>query len=100
MENLLEGWVLVTKESHPTLFESFEDISHDRGSGAGHDNYSVPPEWVDTLNIAEKCLVTLSEEERQEFAIGEQGEVEKIATRSQEFSQTHKMLNSFFEDWN
>lgn len=92
-------WTIVTKDSHPKLYEAFEAISHDRGAGAGHETYSVPKEWADKIPVTEAALTTLSTEELESFCIGEQGEADTIAKRSLSLGIAHAMLNSFFEDW-
>ena len=100
INNPLEGWVVIHTHSHPTLFQAFEIISHDRGAGAGHLNYGVPKEWVEHLRTADTALATLTPSELEIFCIGEQTKADVIAMRSKELYCTHKMLNSFFEDWN
>lgn len=96
---ILKGWVLVTEASHPTLFECFETISHDCGSGAGHTNYSVPPEWAPHLQNLEEAIKPLSAEEVQTFCIGCETEVAVIAARSEILTTAGKMLTCFWADW-
>lgn len=100
VDDLLKGWAVVTQHSHSKLFEAFETISHDCGFEAGHLNYAVPEEWTAHLKTADNALATLSNEELQEFCIGEQSNQNKIAERSKELYCTHKMLWAFFDDWN
>ncbi len=96
----LDGWEIVHKHSYPHLFEAFETLSHDCGAGAGHSNYAVPKEWAPHLKTAETALSTLTNKEYGIFLTGDATEQQEIADRSKELFCTHKMLNSFFEDWN
>lgn len=89
---------VVTKITHPVLFEAFEIISHDRGAGAGHSNYAVPREWVDRLQPTELALRGLSEPELKTFCIGEEEDQLALA-RTPELLYASDLLNSFFEDW-
>lgn len=98
-QQILKGWVLVTQQSYPTLFRAFETISHDVGAGAGHTNYSVPPEWVDKLALVEKELSLLSTADLETLLIGEDSEAIAIVARSDNLLIVHKMLNAFFDDW-
>lgn len=99
-------WAVVTAATHPRLHAAFEIISHDRGSGAGHATYSVPQEWVGSIDDVESYLVTLVDADLQTLCIGEESDMMEIVRR--EGTATSKrslaelaseMLNAFFEDW-
>lgn len=89
----------MTATSHPLLHEAFETISHDSGFGAGHEGYSVPPEWADRLAEAEAALGTLDRIDFEVFCIGDADEMEEICLRSPQLERAHALLGSFFEDW-
>lgn len=89
---------LVTKGSHPHLFEAFDSISHDSG-GCCHDNYRVPARHLARLAEAEAALATLSKDDLETFCIGEQSEMETIRQRSPELGRTHDLLCAFFDGW-
>lgn len=91
--------MLVDKNNYPSVFEVFEIISHDRGSGAGHSYYAVPDEWAIFVKIAETELLELTAEERETFAIGEETEAEAIGFRSINLIKTHAFLNAFFNEF-
>ncbi len=90
---------LVTKDNYPLVFEALETISHDRGAGAGHSNYALPPRWLGRLGKIEQSLTTLTKEERETFAIGEDSEVKAIADRSAALHEAHELLDAFFDDF-
>lgn len=96
----LTGWAVVTAASHPKLHATLEDISHDCGAGAGHESYSVPPEWAGGLANYEQALAGLTDEQRQEFAIGDQAENDRMCQLSPALKRTGAMLCAFFNDWN
>ncbi len=97
---ILAGWTVVTAKSHPRLHAAFEKISHDRGSGAGHETYSVPPEWSAELTSVNSVLLLLCDEDLEMFCIGEQGDQQRMVDGMPGLATAHKMLNAFFEDWN
>lgn len=96
---VLAGWTSVTAQSSPRLHRAFEIISHDRGSGAGHATYSVPPKWVSAIPVAEVVLGRLCDEDLETLCIGEVSEQEQIAGLSAAHEMTSRMLEAFFEDW-
>jgi hypothetical protein len=87
---------IVTQASHPRLFKAFETISHDRGSGAGHSNYYVPPRWEGHLAQVEQQLTTLNDDELETFSIGERDEAKPLTVK---LSEANTLLESFFNDW-
>jgi hypothetical protein len=95
----MKNWFEVTANNYPTTFKVFEMISHDMGAGAGHTNYSVPEKWVPYLQDAERFLSKMSNENLENFTIGDQGEVDKITKYDSQALFVSNMLNSFFNDW-
>jgi hypothetical protein len=94
-QNPLEGWTTITAKSHPHIFEAFETISHDAGYGAGHETYSVPPEYGPSrLSYYEGVLSLMTSDELQDFCIG--GDDSPI---QDDFPITSMFLNHFFDDW-
>lgn len=91
--------IIVTKESHPSLFEVLETISHDRGAGAGHGNYAIPDTYEKGLDLYEAALKGLTDKEYEAFAIGETDEATAIAERTPELRITHNFLTAFFNDF-
>ena len=89
----------VTKENYQFVFDVLEMVSHDSGSGAGRPSYGIPPRWVDRLPLMNIALESLTLEERETFAIGEQTESEAIAARSPWLGDAHQMLDEFFDGW-
>lgn len=88
-------YALVISSEYPILYSVLDTISHDCGAGAGHETYSVARKW--DLPRAEAALSSLTEDERQQFAIGEYEEMLSIAARSEELSYVNSMLESFFD---
>lgn len=95
-----DEWFIVTATNYPRIHEVFCDVSHDAGFGAGHDNYSVPTEWVTRLILIESALRALTRDERQTLAIGEETEAAEIAARSEGLTEASKFLHAFWDDWN
>lgn len=96
--NPAEGWLLVTAESHPCLFNIFECISHDAGYGAGHTNYSVPNTYTeDQLQELELTLIVMGKRKAEAFAIG--GEDDRPNSLSKELQDLDAFLTHFFNDW-
>lgn len=83
----------------PVLFDAFEAISHDGGSGAGHAVYFVPEAWTSHLDEIETALHRLTPEDRENFVLGEASDNEAIAARGADLTRAHALLNAFFEDW-
>ena len=98
-----EGIFPVTAESHPTLFEVFEAISHDNGGSAGHDSYSVPIARKVQAERCDRLLASFTPEDRQTIAIGDQGEAGAIldakCRHAEERDMVDDLLGAFFEDW-
>lgn len=85
----------ITKASHPLLFAACETISHDAGGLAGWPSHSLPDDA--DLALAEAALDTLTAEERNAFAIGEEREMAALAQRSAALAHTHRLLTAFWE---
>lgn len=90
--------IVITKESHPTLFLAFEAISHDCGRQAGHRNYVVPDSYAQLLTVIEPLLVSLTPEEFSTLCIGEETEKAAIVERYG-LIQTDELLQRFFEEF-
>lgn len=94
---------IITKVSHPALFECLETISHDNGAGAGHSEYAIPDEWdrwcAAFLPAVELALAALSEDERQNLSIGELSDMSDIAYRSSDLWMAHSFFSAFFNDF-
>jgi hypothetical protein len=90
--------ILVTKSSHPMVFEAFDDIVQDIG-WIPQKEYKVPTEWASYLQTAERALATIPPEERSELAIGELDNMVAIVKKSEDLQKTHKFLDAFFEDF-
>ena len=101
MTKVIGGECLVERDGpYPCLFGCLEDISHDSWGGAGHASYSLPGRWDVQLPWIEVALAELTEEQRQTFAIGEQGEVEAMLKgASLALRLAHRLLNEFFAGW-
>lgn len=95
----MEDLRIVTKQSHPILFEALEIISHDRGAGAGHSNYAIPAPFNSSCDDVEMALVTLTTADLEDFSIGEESDMQAIASRSPELQAASKFLNAFFNDF-
>lgn len=95
----IDNYVVVTKDTHPSLFEMLETISHDRGSGAGHTNYAIPKEFSHDLDLIDHTIAALPLKEWEIFAIGELSEALAIADRSPDLTLTHAFLDAFFNDF-
>ncbi len=96
---LQAGWLEIRPTQYPRLHEAMEDVSHDRGTGAGHEVYALPVVYGPALVAIERALGELSRDARQEFAIGDEKEQAKIAVRNPALRVCHDILNKFFEDW-
>lgn len=88
----------VTAQSHPLLFECFEDVAHDSGRRAGHKAYDVPEQYDGWVDDAERGLATLTKEERNDLAIGEHDTMEELRRRSPDLDKVHQLMEAFFED--
>jgi hypothetical protein len=98
MSDILDGWTTVTKASHPVLFQAFEVISHDRGSGAGHTNYSVPPKWAIEVDGVEAALSSLDKEALETLCIVGRSKASDV-DRDGRLKQANALLNDFYDDW-
>jgi hypothetical protein len=98
MTKVVSGECLVERDGpYPCLFRCLEDISHDGGGGTGHTSYILPGRWDVQLPWIEAALAELTEEQRNAFAIGEQGEVEDMLNgASLALRLAHLLLNEFF----
>jgi|SRR5688572_16733551 len=93
--------VLITKDNYPTIFKAFELISHDRGSGAGHINYTVPASYSEDLGFIEYNLKSILENADDDFTclcIGDIDEAAKIV-EAYKIHITDKFLTAFFEEF-
>lgn len=93
----------ITAATHPALHAVFELIARDNAGQAGHERYSVPLKFKDTVAQAEVVLARLSPEERETVAMGDQDEAaEVLAVRTQSADEKQAidaLLNAFFDDW-
>lgn len=95
----LEPHVEVRADNYPALHETLNSICHDSGMGAGHDVLYLSQEWEHRFAPAEAALAALraeSQEDFEDFAIGEYSDAEAIADRSPELTAAHGLLNDFF----
>lgn len=93
--------IVITEQSHPTLFKAFELISHDCGRQAGHTNYCVPDHYDALLPLAEQVLAGLLKHSAEEFetlCIGEQSESQAIVQKYG-LLRTDELLQRFFEEF-
>lgn len=92
---------MVTKDSHPALFEAFEIISHDSGNLAGWACYDTPPCWEPALKVMDKALANLDDRELQEFCIGESQQQEDVLNQGGDaLVMAGAFLTMFFEqEW-
>jgi hypothetical protein len=90
------GYIVVTEVSHPRLYKALDMISHDGGGGAGHLNYALDDKWEPQIGRVDDALKSLSDEELEEFAIGEQTRQDEIAARSPDLTTASKVFNCFF----
>lgn len=89
---------VITPSNFPTIFKSFEIISHDCGRQAGHVNYAVPLSYEKDLPIIDNALRMLSEEELTTLCIGEQTEAAVIVDRYG-LRMSDELLQRFFEEF-
>lgn len=91
--------VLVTKESHPALYQALENLSHDSGGGAGHPSYAVPAPWSEKVPAAEAALAQLTEPDLCDFSIGSTDDQAAVAEKNPGLDLVAELLNAFFEGW-
>lgn len=93
----------ITAATHPALHAVFEMIALDNAGQAGHERYSLPLKFRDTVAQAEIVLARLSPEERETVAMGDQNEAaEVLAVRTESAEEKRAidaLLNAFFDDW-
>ena len=93
--------VLITEQSHPSIFKAFETISHDCGRQAGHKNYAIPMEFESGLADAEARLKYLLENADLDFeclCIGESEERDKIVI-AYGLNAVDNLLEDFSEEF-
>lgn len=95
------GWKPITAVAYPKLHAAMCAISHDRGTSAGHDRFHVPSggKWLAWARVAEIALSTLSREELEALAIGDEDEQKNIVRRSKALSMSSELLHAFWSDW-
>ena len=93
----------ITEATHPALHAMFEMIALDNAGQAGHERYSVPLKFKDTIAQVEIVLARLSPEERETVAMGDQDEASEILSARAESAEDKRavdaLLNAFFDDW-
>lgn len=94
-----EGWGIVTKASHPTLFLAFEEVSLEAGYGSGHSNYGVELRWWPMVDAVEAALKALDYRELVYLVDADTDKARQIAGRSPELLAAFNMMCSFHEDW-
>jgi hypothetical protein len=92
-------WAQVTRASHPLLHGALSAITHDGGGGADHDHYNIPPGWVGHLSAMEAALSTLTSDQRETLAIGEQTECVALVAATPGLTFVHSFLDAFFDDF-
>lgn len=93
--------VVITKASHPAIFEAFEMISHDCGRQAGHSNYAIPIDCTTDLAEVEASLADLLATADSDFeclCIGEAEESAEIV-RGYKLQRADTLLHAFFEEF-
>jgi hypothetical protein len=98
MSNIREPYRITSTSTCPLLFEMLEDISHDAGARAGHQWHNISGEWEPWLPRLEAELATMSSEDRNTLAIGEEGEREKLVGSSVTRTVICALLHDFWED--
>ena len=94
---------LITKDSHPALFQAFELISHDCGRQAGHTNYAVPlaefqPAQLDEFDLQLMRLCRDADSDFDCLCIGDQDESQRIV-RDYKLEAADTLLQRFFEEF-
>lgn len=91
---------IVTDASHPVTFKCFQMITTDCG-GSAPSSFDVPEPWASKLDIAEKGLTALSEDELETFCVGEFNEMQAILERADSVAvlEAHHLLGAFFDDF-
>lgn len=89
--------LIIPREGLPGLFEVCDIISHDCGGGAGHKGYLLPEVMPLTARVWSGLLSSLSEDDRQAFAIGEESEIEAIIERIPGLAGCHRCLQRWFD---
>lgn len=97
-----EMHIVITKDSHPILFDCFDVISHDSGAGC-HDNYSVPESAATRVEeceseLAAAMLAGLEAEQLTDICIGEESDQHKYVAQYG-LQKTHALLTDFFNDF-
>lgn len=95
--------LIVTAETHPTLFRAFEVIGLECGFGDGYTNYGVPEKWTEACNEAEPALAALTPAEFEAFCTGRDslGLVALIIRKgsSPALLKAHHLLKAFYKDF-
>lgn len=93
--------ILITRATHPALFEAFERISHDCGRQAGHQNYAIPLTYAPRLAGMEeslKRLLTRHPDKFETLCIGEESDRQAIVGQYLLFD-TDALLQRVFEEF-
>jgi hypothetical protein len=98
-------FVTIRKKDYPALYEALEHIEHDQMSSKpdGEDFYfelrdSEVYTWPPEMDFTEidAALASLSFEDRETLAIGEQDEMVAIANQSSQLQIAHHLFEEFF----
>ena len=93
------GFVRITRDQLPSVYDALDIISHDTGAKSGWHWYEVPTPYVQSLPVWEEKLSRLGMWERQRFCIGEFEEQDAMM-RDIVGEQLHAFLNEFCNsDW-
>jgi len=89
----------VTKDKYPTLFKAMEEVGFDNGM---HREMEAKGELFvlaspDELQEAEDALKSLSREDLESLTIGDEDEVEEVASRTAALRTASNILQDFFD---
>ena len=90
---------IVTAANAPLLHACLETISHDRGSGAGHDSYAIPAQWLSAPDIHEAAIGYIDEDDLEDFCIGDVDDMEKMCREDPRLLPLHQFLSHFYDNF-